>query len=230
MALPDPFNSVGGYTVGIPPLPVISANGDITAGNISGDRLNITSDIHTGGDIYGSVFYGTFAGAISGALTVPGTTTQVLFNTNGNADASQNFTFTGSTNSLVVKNGSISANTFTLGTGINEFSSTTTLHVTTINTSPDQILTTISAATVCSMDYIIIATDPIQNYRQTSKIMATILNGEVGYYEYGTIDVPQSSPGVADFKVGYNSGNVNLTVTPYSSSVNYKIMVTSYKE
>ena len=83
MAAPDPFNSVGGYTVGIPPLPIISANGDITAGNISGDNLNITSDIHAGGNIYGTTFFGTFAGAISGGLTVPGLTTQVLYNTNG---------------------------------------------------------------------------------------------------------------------------------------------------
>lgn len=230
MALPDPFNSVGGYTVGIPPLPIVAANGDITAGNISGDNLNITSNIHAGGDIYGTTFYGNFAGAISGALTVPGLTTQILFNTNGNADASQNFTFNASTNTLTVKNGSIASNAYTLGTGINEFSTTTVLHVTTNSTTPDQILSTIQANTVCSIDYTIIATDPVANNRQTSKLMATVLGSEVGYYEYGTIDVPQSSPGVADFKVTYNSGNVNLTVTPITNVVNYRILITNYKE
>ena len=230
MAAPDPFNSAGGYTVGIPPLPIIAANGDITAGNISGDNLNVTSSIHAGGDIYGATFYGNFAGAISGGLTVPGWTTQVLFNTNGNADASQNFTFNASTNVLKVDNGSITANAFTLGTGVNQFSTTQSIRVNTNVTTPDQILTTIQANTVCGIDYTIIATNPVANYRQTSKIMATVLNGDVGYYEYGTIDVPQSSPGVADFKVSYTGGNVNLTVTPYTNSVNYKIMITNYKE
>jgi hypothetical protein len=230
MAAPDPFNSAGGYTVGIPPLPIIAANGDITAGNISADNLELTSSIRAGGDIYGNTFYGNFAGAISGGLTVPGLSTQVLFNTNGNADASPNFTFNAATNILTVINGSITSNTYVLGTGVNQFSTTKAIQVTTSSTTSDQILTTIQANTVCSMDYVIIATNPVANYRQTSKIMATILNGDVGYYEYGTIDVPQSSPGVADFKVGYAGGNVNLTVTPYTNSVNYKIMITSYKE
>lgn len=230
MAAPDPFNSVGGYTVGIPPLPIISANGDVTAGNISGDSLRITSDIHAGGDVYGTTFYGSFAGTISGTLTAPGLSTQVLFNTNGNADASQNFVFVPSINTLTVKNGFIASNAFTLGVGTNEFSTTKAFHATTNSTTPDQILVTVDAATVSSMDYTIIATDPIANNRQTSKLMATVYKQEVGYYEYGTIDVPQSSPGVADFKVSYGGGNVNLTVTPLSSSVNYKIMITSYKE
>lgn len=230
MAAPDPFNSVGGYTVGIPPLPIISANGDVTAGNISGDNLNVTSDIHAGGNIYGATFFGTFSGGISGALTVPGITTQVLYNTNGNADASQNFTFNASTNTLTVKNGSIASNSYVLGTGVNEFSTTTRYNLTTSSTAPDQILTTINASTICAIDYTIIATDPIQNYRQTSKLMGTIITSIVEYYEYGTIRVPSTSPGVADFKLVYSGGNINLTVTPFTSSVSYKIMATSYKE
>lgn len=230
MALPDPFNSVGGYTVGIPPLPIIAANGDVSAGKITGDSLNITSDIHAGGDIYGTTFYGTFSGGISGALTVPGLTTHVLFNTNGNADASQNFTFNASTNTLTVKNGSIASNAYTLGTDTNEFSTTYTYHATTNTTTADQILTTTNSTTVCGLDFTIIATDPVLHYRQASKIMATVINEEVGYYEYGTIDIPISSPGVADFKVAMAGGNVNLTVTPRTNSVNYKIMITKYKE
>jgi len=230
MAAPDPFNSAGGYTVGIPPLPIIAANGDITAGNIAGDNLNLTSTIRAGGDIYGNTFYGNFAGAISGGLTVPGLSTQVLFNTNGNADASPNFTFNAATNILTVINGTIASNTINVGIGQNQFSSTRAVIVTTSSTTPDQILITTQANTVCGMDYVIIATDPVGNNRQASKIMATVMNGDVGYYEYGTIDVPQSSPGVADFKVSYAGGNVNLTSTPYTNSVNYKIMITSYKE
>lgn len=230
MAAPDPFNSVGGYTVGIPPLPIIAANGDMSAGNISADNILVTSDVRAGANIYADTFYGNFAGNISGALTVPGLSTQILYNINGNAAATPNFTFNPSTNILSVLNGSITANAVTMGTGVNEFSTTTVLRMTTASTSPNQILTTIQANTVCGIDYTIIATDPVANNRQASKIMATIMNGDVGYYEYGTIDVPQSSPGVADFKVTYTGGNVNLTVTPLTSSVNYKIMITNYKE
>jgi len=236
MAAPEPFNSVGGYTVGIPPLPIISANGNISAGNISADNLTITSNVAVGGDvratgdIYGDTFYGKFDGAISGQLNVPGLSTQILYNTNGNADASQNLTFNASTNTLTVLNGSMTANSITLGTGQNQFNTSTVFRLTTSSTTPDQILNTVNAATVCSMDYMIIATDPVASRRQTSKIMATILDGNVEYYEYGTIQVPNTSPGVADLKVAYVGGNVNLTVTPLTNNVNYKIMITSYKE
>jgi hypothetical protein len=230
MAAPDPFNSAGGYTVGIPPLPIVAANGDVTAGNISGDNLNVTSTIRAGGDVYGNTFYGKFAGSISGGLTVPGLTTQVLYNVNGNAAASSNFTFNSSTSTLTVNNGYISSNAFVLGAGTSEFSTTRSFRATTSSTNPDQILTTIQANTVCGMDYTIIATDLVGDARQTSKLMATVYNQEVDYYEYGTIDVPQSSGGVADFKVGFSGGNINLTVTPLSNNVDYKIMITSYKE
>jgi hypothetical protein len=230
MAAPDPFNSVGGYTVGIPPLPIIAANGDITAGNISGDNLFATSDVRAGGNMYADTFYGKFSGAISGSLTVPGLTTHVLYNVNGAAAASQNFTYNAATSTLTVNNGIISSNAFVLGAGTNEFSTTKSFRATTGSTIPDQILTTIVANTVCGMDYTIIATDLVGNTRQTSKIMATIYKQEVGYYEYGTLDVPQSSGGVADFKVAYSGGNINLTVTPLSNNVDYKIMITSYKE
>jgi len=232
MAAPDPFNSVGGYTVGIPPLPIIAANGDITtSGTVTANEINCSTDIRTANTVYATSFVGSFTGTISGGVTAPGYSTYVLFNTTGTVDANQNFTFNKATNTLTVTNGKITANTFTLGTGVNEFSSTTVLHVVTATTSADQILTTADATTVCSMDYTIIATTTASPYyRQTSKIMATILNGDVGYYEYGTIDVPQSSPGVADFKVVYNSGSINLIVTPVIPNVNYKIMVTSYKE
>jgi len=232
MALPDPFNSVGGYTVGIPPLPIIATNGDINSpGTITANAINVTTDIRAANTVYASSFVGTFTGTISGGVTAPGYSTYILFNTAGTVDANQNCTFNKATNTFSITNGRILANSYTLGTGINEFSTTTALHMVTSTTSTDQILTTVDATTVCSMDYMIIATTTTSPYyRQTSKIMATSLNGDVGYYEYGTIDVPQNSPGVADFKVVYNNGNINLTVTPSTTNVNYKIMITSYKE
>ena len=87
------------------------------------------------------------------------------------------------------------------------------------------------SSSICSVDYTIIATDGTGNVRQTSKLFASVLGTEVGYFEYGTIDVPAESPGVGDFRVQYDSGNVLLVVTPMSSNLTtYKIMITSYKE
>jgi hypothetical protein len=84
------------------------------------------------------------------------------------------------------------------------------------------------------MDYTIIATDTIANTRQTSKLIASVLGNDVGYFEYGTIDAPITSPGVGDFKVNYEGGggpgNVTLTVTPQAAHLtNYKVLITSYK-
>ena len=94
----------------------------------------------------------------------------------------------------------------------------------------NQNLHRIPASSISSIDYTIIATDNTANARQTSKLFASVLGTEVGYFEYGTIDVPMTSPGVGDFKVVYDSGNVVLTVSPIPNNlVNYKIMITSYK-
>ena len=99
------------------------------------------------------------------------------------------------------------------------------------SSAPGQVLHFQPSSQICSVDYTIIATDPTSNVRQTSKLFASVLGSEVGYFEYGTIDVPQTSAGVADFKVEYISGNVALTVKPMTGhTTSYKIMVTSYKE
>jgi hypothetical protein len=235
MALADPFNSVGGYTVGIPPMPIADSAGNIIAANINSANLNLTGSAYIGGNarVIGTLvannFVGNVLGNVIGNITVPGIGNEVIFNTSNVAGGSQQFTFDQVKN-LVTVQGDFIANTITLGSGINEFATTRSFGAITFGTTPNQILATVRANTVSSMDYTVIATDPIANNRQMSKLMAVILNGNVEYYEYGTIDVPQTSPGVANFKVEYSLGNVNLTVDPSASTVNYKIMITSYKE
>jgi hypothetical protein len=107
------------------------------------------------------------------------------------------------------------------------------MFATTVSSAPEQVLHSIPANTICSVDYTVIATDAIGMNRQTSKLFGTILGTEVGYYEYGSIDVPEIGPGVGDFKILYDAGtsSVTLVVTPVTSNlVDYKIMITSYKE
>ena len=118
--------------------------------------------------------------------------------------------------------------------GNNQFYTISSLIATTNSTVVDQVLHRVSAPTVVSMDYTIIATDTVANTRQTSKLIASVLGTDVGYYEYGTIDAPLSSTGVGDFKVNYEfgsfGGNVTLTVTPRAAHLtNYKVLITSYK-
>jgi hypothetical protein len=86
----------------------------ITSGNVSGSNVVATnvvasSSITTPGSISATgnittagYFVGTFFGNITGNFVVPGTTTEVLFNTSGNADANANFTFNKSTSVLQV--------------------------------------------------------------------------------------------------------------------------------
>lgn len=238
----NPFNSVGGYTIGIPPTTVIDSNGNVTAGTItatditaSGDT-NITGNITLGGDIVAngsitsSMFYGDFSGNIVGNLVVPGDNTQVLFNNNGNAGASSGFTFD-SVAQLATISGDLVANTMTLGSGVYQLCESKALFADTTSTTADQVLYTVNAGTISALDVTIVATDATGGNRQISKLFATVWDGEVGYFEYGTIDVPLLGPGVADFKVVYSLGNVLLTVTPMTANtVTYKIMMTSYKE
>lgn len=93
----EAFNSLGGYTIGIPPFTVVDANGNITANkaNIG----NLTASIVTStGNITAPYFIGNVVGNISGNLVVPGTNTSVLFNNEGNAGASDAFQFDYTTN------------------------------------------------------------------------------------------------------------------------------------
>jgi hypothetical protein len=230
MAAADPFNSKSGYTVGIPPVPVIDENGNITTNFATIGNVQISGDQVVTGNITANLFLGNFEGNISGNIVVPGANTQVLYNEQGSAAASPNFTFNDSTRTLTI-NGAVVANTITVGVGTSQFASTVALQATTNSAADGQVLTTTVASSVCSLDWTVIATDVGGNNRQTSKLFASILGTQVEFYEYGTLYVPTSGSGVCDLNVNFANGNVELTVRPYSSSlVNYKIMVTSYKE
>ena len=81
----DAFNSIGGYTVGIPPVPVIDASGNITSDTIRTDHL-----LYSNGTPY--------------VVSAAGSNTQVQFNIAGVFGASPSFTFDSSVNLLAVTN------------------------------------------------------------------------------------------------------------------------------
>jgi len=89
----------------------LSVAGNVAGGNLLiNNNANITNDLTVGGTIFG-----TFAGNISGNLVVPGSNTQVIYNANGNAGASANFTFDYGNNIMSVTGNVICGNISTTG-------------------------------------------------------------------------------------------------------------------
>ena len=92
---------------------IVSAGGNIVGNNISASStISATGNIVTNG-----YFVGNFAGNITGNLVVPGSNTDVLFNTNGNSDAVAGMTYKKDTNTFVVL-GTVSSQGNTIGGNI----------------------------------------------------------------------------------------------------------------
>ena len=88
---------------------VISTTGNITSGlvsvtgNISGGNLTTDGQVSaTGNIVTDQYFVGNFFGNITGNFVVPGSNTQVIFNTSGNADATAGMTFNKDSNTFIV--------------------------------------------------------------------------------------------------------------------------------
>ena len=94
----------------------ISASGNVVGGNIltlgnvsAQGTINATGNIVTNG-----YFVGTFVGNVTGNFVVPGSNTQVIFNTSGNADAVAGMTYNKGSNTFSVL-GVISAQSNVVG-------------------------------------------------------------------------------------------------------------------
>lgn len=223
----EPFNSAGGYTVGIPPISIIDSNGNITApaANITGE-INVGGNIVAVGNVTADKFYGNLVGNILADIRVDAPDTSVAFIKEGIVSGNTNLTYNEADNLLTV-NGDLIANTLTMGAGEYEFSSTKMLFAATNSAGADQVLQSVDGTIHSAVEYMIIADNTTANSRQTTKLLASILGTQLSYLEFGTIDI---NGGVGDFKVQYNTGNIELTVTPLSPDpASYKIMVTTYK-
>lgn len=230
----DPFNSQDGYTVGIPPIPVVAANGYVTADKARFGNVSMSGNLAVSGAITATNFYGSLTGNITANIALVGSNGAMVFNDYGLAAASDGIIYDKYDKSLTVEN-DLAASTFTLGLPPNQFYEISSQITTTSSVSPNQVLHRTSADSIIAVDYTIIATNNTLNHRQVSKLDAAVLSTTVEYAEFGTVDLPQSSPGVADFKVsfepGSGSGNVVLTATPMTSDLTeYKILITKFKE
>jgi hypothetical protein len=223
----EAFNSAGGYTVGIPPISIINTNGNITApyANINGN-LDVSGNITATGDLRADNIYGNIVGNTIGNVVISAPETSITFVKSGTVSGNNNFTYN-EVNNVVTINGDLIANTLTMGAGSYEFSSTKMLFASTNSAGADQVLQSVNGTNHSAVEYMIIADDVTANSRQTTKLLASILGTQIAYSEFGTIDI---NGGVGDFKVQYNTGNIELTVSPLlSNPASYKIMVTTYK-
>ena len=101
----DAFNSLTGYSVGIPPVSVIDANG------------NVVTNVLTTGNVTANTIYADnykYANGQPIAATAGGSNTQVQYNNNNNFAGSVNFTFNSTTNLLSVPSITLTGNV-TLG-------------------------------------------------------------------------------------------------------------------
>ena len=88
----EPYNSLGGYTVGIPPVPVVNDSGTVV-GNVNNDYV-LANTVLTDNLRYAN-----------GQSYVPvGANTQIIYNSNGAFGSSNNLTFNSSTNFLTSRN------------------------------------------------------------------------------------------------------------------------------
>jgi hypothetical protein len=88
---------------------IISSNLITSAGNVNAANFNSAGNVVASGAISAvgditttGTFIGTFAGNITGNFVIPGANTQVVFNTNGNADAVAAMTFNTDSNVFTV--------------------------------------------------------------------------------------------------------------------------------
>jgi hypothetical protein len=170
-------------------------------------------------------------GGGGGNGTPAGSNTQIQFNDNGLFGASPFFTFNNSTNTVQVA-GNLIANTFQIGAGVYQFSTSEVYFATTASTTPNQVLYSIPTEDISGVDFHIIATDATSGTRQSSKISSVVYNGQVQFNEYAGLYI---NGGVGTLQVDYNAGNIitppslQLLVTPDSlNSTVYKMLITVF--
>jgi hypothetical protein len=99
----EPFNSLGGLTTGIPPVPVIDANGNVIT-NVNAPSANVSAN-----RIFAN--YYLYANGQSIIASAAGSNTEIQFNDNGQFGASSALTFTSTSNTLSVSNLQVSSTT-----------------------------------------------------------------------------------------------------------------------
>jgi len=212
--------------------------GDVDFTQSDNIDLGNIENLHIDGGINGYVLSTDGAGNLSwaagggGGNGVPGgSNTQVQYNDSGTFGGSVFFTFNEATNNVNIA-GNLIANSFTMGSGIYEFSHSNVFFATTSSTASNQVLLAIDADDIAAVDYTIISTD--NTVRNFIKISCVISGTTLNYVEYSTLPVNGYT---GDFSIEYDAGNIvnpasiQLKLSPQSSNLmTHKMMVTTYNE
>jgi hypothetical protein len=99
----DKFNSLTGYSVGLPPIDAIAANGNIVT-NHNYPAGNVTSN-----SVYANNYF--YANGVPFSSDPAGANTEVQFNKNGEFGASANLVFDSTSDTLTALNVSVTGNT-----------------------------------------------------------------------------------------------------------------------
>ena len=217
----------------------LSVLGNFSANNSPNVTLGYVGNLRIFGGTNGQVLTTDGLGNLawqtstSNGNGVPGgSNTQIQFNDNGIFGGSPYFTYNKNTTTLNIA-GDLVANSIEIGSGIYKFSKSNVVHATSATTSVTPLVS-LDATTVSAVDYTIVATSPLDNIRQVSKLSAIMYDQTLDYNEYNTLNINGL---VGNFTVGYQAGNiiapaqVTLYVEPYTSNATtYKIQMTVYEE
>lgn len=214
------------------------ANGNIDFHNATSVNLGDASHVNISGGFANQVLTTDGTGNLSwtdggggGNGTPGGSNTQVQFNYDGQFRGSQYFTFD-NVNHIVQVGGNLVANSFQMGSGVYQWSSSSVYFATTVSMSPNQLLYSIPISQISGVEFEIIATDPVGQSRQFAKLSSVYYNGTVEFTEYASLFV---NGGVGNFDVIFNPGTIiaapslDLLVTPSTSNhTTYKMLITQY--
>ena len=218
----------------------LRATGNINFATSPNVNLGTIANIRIDGGLNGYVLTTDGLGNLSwqagggggGNGTPGGSNTQIQFNSAGTFGGSPFLTFNNTTNTLNIA-GNLIANSIEIGSGVYKFSRSNVFFATTSTTANTAIVSLV-ANTVSSVDYTIIATNPIAGNRQVSKLSAVMYDSTCNYNEYSTLNV---NGFVGNFTIGYDPGNiiapasVTLYVEPVAATLStYKIQMTVYEE
>lgn len=234
--------------------------GNLTAGNIKANVLaNIAGNLRVSGNVnftgtanvtLGSVANLHIAGGDNGFVlttdglgnlaweaaggggngTPGGSNTQIQFNDNGVFGGSPYFTVNKNTHEVQI-GGNLIANSFQMGAGVYEWSTSEVYFASTASTGL-QSLYSVPVANISGAEFQIIATDATSSTRQSTKISSVVYQGNVQFTEYAGLYI---NGGVGTFQVDYEAGNIitppslQLKVTPDTSNQTiYKMLITLF--
>ena len=214
------------------------ANGNIDFYNAYSVELTEIEKLHIYGGFNGQVLTTDGTGNLSwtaggggGNGNPGGSNSQIQYNNNGSFAGSSYLTFNNVNNTLQVA-GNLIANSFQMGSGVYQWSTSEVFFATTASAAANQLLYSIPVSEISGVEFEIIATNPTISSRQFCKISSLYYNGTVSFNEYASLFV---NGGVGNFEVDYDAGNIieppflKLTVTPSSAAVTtYKMLISRY--